>query len=48
MVAIKEKLHLLINSNALEAKVTGDVVKEACGRMKPGKTDVTGSYITSS
>ena len=46
MVAIKEKLQLLINSNALEeiAKVTGDVVKEACGRMKPGKTDVTGSY----
>ena len=32
MVAIKEKLQLLINSNALEeiAKVTGDVVKEAC------------------
>ena len=46
MSAIKEKLQLLINSNAQEevAKVTGDIVKEACGRMKPGKTDVTGAY----
>ena len=46
MVAIKEKLQHLINSDSLEeiGKVTGEVVKEACGRMKAGKMDVTGSY----
>ena len=46
MSGIKEKLQLLINSDALEevAKVTGSKVKEACGKMKPGKADVTGSY----
>ena len=46
MVTIKEQLKLLINADGLDevSKVTGDVVKAACGRMKPGKSDVTGSY----
>ena len=46
MVTIKEQLKLLINADGLEevSKVTGDVVKAACGRIKPGKSDVTGSY----
>ena len=43
---IKKKLQGMINENSLREvdKVTGEVVKQACSRMKPGKLDVTGSY----
>ena len=49
MITIKLKLEQLIkestDSSANEAeKVTGQVVKEACSRMLPGKQDVTGVY----
>ena len=46
MDVIKEKLKEMIseNSNTEVGKITGDVVKLACCRMKPGKVDVTGAY----
>ena len=45
---IKAKLEQLINANSAKEleKVTGDVVKEACCRMKPSKADVTESYTS--
>ena len=33
-------------SNKQVDKITGEVVKKACGRMLPGKTDVTKSYTS--
>ena len=46
MEVIKEKLKGVISENSNEEvnKITGDVVKQACCRMKPGKIDVTSSY----
>ena len=46
MVNIKYKLKQLINVNSAREveKVTADIVKQACCRMKPGKTDVTEAY----
>ena len=46
MATIKEKLERLVNMESCREveKITGNVVKHACTRMKPGKTDVTGSY----
>ena len=46
MTDIKNKLQGLITDNSFREvnKVTGEVVKQACSRMKPGKLDVTGSY----
>jgi hypothetical protein len=51
MNIIKEKLHTLIQENTHQSvkeveKVTGKLVKEACSRMKPGKTDVTEVYTS--
>ena len=51
MDMIKAKLHSVIQENPLPAlgevrKVTGKLVKQACGRMLPGKTDVTGVYTS--
>jgi hypothetical protein len=49
MDIIKEKLKSLIQGNQDQSvkeveKVTGKLVKEACSRMLPGKTDVTEVY----
>ena len=49
MDIIKEKLKNIIQGNKDQSvkeiqKVTGKLVKEACGRMLPGKTDVTEVY----
>ena len=46
MVGIKNTIHEMINNESVEQceRVTGAVVKKACVRMKPGKSDVTGSY----
>ena len=46
MTDIKSKLQGLINENSLREvnKVTAEVVKQACSKLKPGKLDVTGSY----
>ena len=46
MVNIKVKLEELINDNSVREveKVTADVVKQACSKMKSGKTDVTDAY----
>ena len=46
MDIIKEKLKSIIKGNKEQSvkeveRVTGKLVKEACGRMLPGKTDVT-------
>ena len=43
---IKQKLGAMMNNDSLAEvqKVTGDVVKKACLRMKPGKTDVSEGY----
>jgi hypothetical protein len=51
MHIIKEQLQNLVSSNPLSAmkeveKVTGEIVKQACGRMLPGKTDVTETYTS--
>ena len=48
---IKAKLQSVIEENTLQAlgeirKVSGKLVKQACGRMLPGKTDVTGVYTS--
>ena len=47
-MTIKEKLAELIDrgSNHEVNKVTAEIVKEACSRMKPGKSDVTGSFTS--
>ena len=46
MTAIKEKLKEFIdeNSGAEVGRITGQLVKQACCRMKPGKADVTGAF----
>ena len=46
MAIIKNRLQELINESSHREimKITGNVVKQACARMKPGKMDVTGSY----
>ena len=48
MQSIKEKLKALISPESMVEvnKVTGAAVKEACCRMKPGKSDVTGSFTS--
>ena len=48
MKVIKEKLHNLIGLDSMiqVQRLTGKVVKEACSRMKPGKSDVSGSYTS--
>ena len=48
MTGIKAKLAQLIDaSSATEVeKVTADIVKQACGRMKPGKMDVTEAFTS--
>ena len=48
MTEIKRKLQGLIGHDSVTEvnKVTGDVLKEACCRMKPGKMDVSGSYTS--
>ena len=46
MTILKDKLSSLLTSDSLAEvqKITGDVVKNACMRMKPGKTDVSEAY----
>lgn len=49
MAIIKEKLANLVQGNSAQSlkevhKVTGKLVKEACSRMLPGKTDVSEVY----
>ena len=46
MVNMKDRLEKLISASSVKEvdKITGNVVKEACCRMKPGKTDVTEAY----
>ena len=46
MAIIKDKLAAMISTDSLAEveKVTGEVVKKACLRMKPGKTDVSEAY----
>ena len=51
MTLIKAKLENIVNDDVLGStceiqKVTGQVVKKACRRMLPGKTDVTESYTS--
>ena len=48
MSVIKETLHNMIGADSIKEveKVTGDVVKKACCRMKPSKMDVSGSYTS--
>ena len=48
MNEIKEKLNSIIGQESMSDvnKVTGSVVKEACSRMKPGKTDVSESFTS--
>ena len=51
METIKAKLNNLIQDNSIPSlmeigKVTGKLVKQACSRMLPGKTDVTGVYTS--
>ena len=51
MVTIKEELNKLITDQACVAagevgKVTGKIVKQACSRMLPGKTDVSEVYTS--
>ena len=45
---IKDRLDTLIGPGSLTEvdKVTGDVVKKAVIRMKPGKSDVSGAYTS--
>ena len=45
---IKTRIRSLINEDSIMEvnKITGRVVKEACCRMKPNKTDVTESYTS--
>ena len=46
MAVIKEKLRTMIthDSTVHVNKITADVVKQACAKMKPGKLDVSGGY----
>ena len=49
MNTIKEQLHQLISDQTHRSfsevgKITGKVVKQACSRMRPGKTDVSEVY----
>ena len=46
MTILKDKLSSLVTSDSLAEvqKITGDLVKNACMRMKPGKTDVSEAY----
>ena len=48
MEFIKTKINNLIGPDSLKEvrKVTGEVVKEACKRMKPGKNDVTEGFTS--
>ena len=48
MVGVKKTINEMISNESAEQceKVTGAVVKKACLRMKPGKSDVTGSYTS--
>ena len=55
VAAIKDKLQSFIredchNPNSTSQsnvqKITGSIVKQACSKMKPGKTDVTGVYTS--
>ena len=46
MSVIKEKLNLMIGHDSTDEvnKVTSEVVKKACSKMKSGKMDVSGGY----
>ena len=48
MKVIKEKLETMIGQNSLEEvdKITGNIVKQACAKIKPGKMDVSGGYTS--
>ena len=48
MKTIKTSLKELIGPESIKEvlKITGATVKEACCRMVPGKTDVTGSFTS--
>ena len=48
MTELKSRLEGLIGLSAgvQVAKVTGTVVKEAVAKLKPNKTDVSGSYVS--
>lgn len=49
MNIIKEKPSVLISnesSSSVINMVTGEAVKQACGKMKAGKTDVSGSFTS--
>ena len=48
MEAIKNHLQTLIGPESVQEvnKITGAAVKEACGRMKSEKADVTGSFTS--
>ena len=45
---IKDSLKNLINEDSLVEvnKITGEILKKACCRMKPNKADVSGSYTS--
>ena len=46
MITIKEKLSTLIDDDSTVEvnKITSEVVKKACTKMKPGKMDVSGGF----
>ena len=44
MTAKKLKGFIDENSGAEIGRITGQIVKQACCRMKPGKADVTGAF----
>ena len=51
IASLKEKLHKVISEQTHQSiwevqKVTGKVVKAACSRMRPGKTDVSEVYTS--
>ena len=48
MTEIKKNLENMIGAAAKEdvSELTGDLVREAVGRLKLNKTDVTGSYVS--
>ena len=48
MQELKQRLKNIIGEADKQEiqKVTGDIVKEAAGNLKPKKTDVTGSYVS--
>ena len=48
MFGVKETMNGMINQGSANQceRITEAVVKKACARMKPGKSDVTGNYTS--